>query len=318
MSPLLRVEDLRVYYLMRRGAVRAVDGVNLELGRGEAMGIVGESGSGKTTLALALARLIREPARVMGGRILFEGRDLLALEEEEMRRIRGRRLGYVFQDPFTSLDPLERVGEQLMEAIMVHESVEAREARERALRLLAEVGLTPDRLSYYPHQLSGGQRQRVAIALAIAHSPPLVVADEPTTALDVLVQEKVMDLLLGLKAKGTSLLLITHDLALAAQRCDALCVMYAGEVAEMGPTRQVISSPGHPYTMALLRSVPDPWADTTPLELPGHPPDLANPPLGCRFHPRCPFAMEVCRRKPPPELRKDGTVVRCWLHAGEA
>lgn len=157
MSPLLRVEDLRVYYLMRRGAVRAVDGVNLELGRGEAMGIVGESGSGKTTLALALARLIREPARVMGGRILFEGRDLLALEEEEMRRIRGRRLGYVFQDPFTSLDPLERVGEQLMEAIMVHESVEAREARERALRLLAEVGLTPDRLSYYPHQLSGGR-----------------------------------------------------------------------------------------------------------------------------------------------------------------
>jgi peptide/nickel transport system ATP-binding protein len=315
LSPLLIVKELRVYYELKSSVIRAVDGVSFDLEPGEALGLVGESGSGKSTLALAIARLLRRPARVVSGSIIFEGRDLLSLDEQEMRTIRGRRIGYVFQDPFTSLDPLERVGDQLVEALRAHEQLREHEARERALQLLEDVGLTRDRFSDYPHQLSGGQRQRVAIALAIAHAPPLVIADEPTTALDVLVQEKIMELLMSLKGRGSSLMLITHDLALASQRCERLAVMYAGEVVELGPSRRMAAKPLHPYTMGLLDSLPDPWSETEPRPLQGSPPDLSSPPTGCRFHPRCPFAMELCRRSPPPAKLREGALVRCWLYA---
>jgi len=311
---LLRINDLKVHYFTLRGIVKAVDGVSLTLNRNEFLSIVGESGCGKSTLAHAIAKLIRPPGRIIAGNIFFEGKDLNKLNEEEMRKIRGNRIGFVFQDPFTSLDPLQRVGDQISEVLIEHLNIEKKEAKEKAIELIKEVGLTEDRYNYYPHQLSGGQRQRVAIAIAIALNPSLLIADEPTTALDVIVQSNIMDLLQSLLKKGMSLIFITHDIALAGERSDNMAIMYAGKIAEIGKTSDIINEPLHPYTQGLISATPDIWNKREVKSIPGNPPDLINPPKGCRFHDRCKFAMDICKEKEPPLLSIKKRGVACWLY----
>ncbi len=309
---LLEIEDLKVYYRSKKGTVKAVDGVSLRIDRGEMVGIVGESGCGKSTLAYSIIRLVQGEVR---GKILFDGVNLLELSEEKMRRIRGKEIGMVFQDPMTSLDPLEKIGDQIVETITEHENVDEETAMRRARELLLKVGLPEDRVESYPHQLSGGQRQRVMIALAIALNPKLLIADEPTTALDVIVQERIMDILEGIKREGKSVILITHDLALASERCDRIAVMYAGWLVEMGKTSEIVKDPLHPYTKGLMDSIPDLWMKKEVKPMPGNPPDLTDPPKGCRFHPRCPLADDVCRREEPPTVNLGDRIVRCWRWA---
>jgi len=303
----LRIEGLTVEYRTLRGPLRAVDNVALSLRRGEWLSIVGESGSGKTTLALSIPRLLPANAVIAGGRIAVDGVDVAGLGEEDLRRlVRGRLVGVVFQEPGATLDPLRRVGDQIAEALMVHGLAAT---REEALKLagdsLERVGVPRDRVHSYPFQLSGGQRQRVAIAAAIALEPKLLVADEPTTALDVVVQARIMDLLDRLREEmSLSILLVTHDIALAAERSDRIAVMYAGRLVEEGPASDVAESPMHPYTRGLIDATPDLWGERRkPRPIPGGPPDLRSPPPGCRFHPRCPLAGEECRVREPPEIR---------------
>ncbi len=313
---LLEIKDLVVQYYTLSGVVNAVDKVSLSLEKGEWLSIVGESGCGKSTLAYSIIRLVPPPGKVDSGKILFKGRNLLEIEEKEFRKILGKEIGVVFQDPMTSLDPLRRIGDQLAEVYLVHDAAkDKKEALEKAGELLEKVGLTRDRLYSYPHQLSGGQRQRVAIAIAMALKPNLLIADEPTTALDVIVQENIMDLMTSFIKEGVSILFITHDIALAAERSDKIAVMYAGQLVEYGPVDKVVNDPQHPYTQGLLRSVPDLWGPKKIESIPGYPPDLRNPPPGCRFHPRCPYAMNKCRREKPPLIDLgDGHIVSCWKH----
>ncbi|XAT63970.1 ABC transporter ATP-binding protein [Geoglobus acetivorans] len=230
-----------------------------------------------------------------------------------MRDLRGKEIGMVFQDPMTSLDPLERIGDQMIETILAHKDMDRNDARELAGDMLEKVGLPRNRLNYYPHQLSGGQRQRIMIAMAVMLNPKLLIADEPTTALDVIVQEKIMDLLDDLKSEGKAIMLITHDFALASERSDRIAVMYAGWLVEYGSAEKLVNEPLHPYSKGLIQSVPDLWIDREIKPLPGSPPDLSNPPEGCRFRPRCRFAKEVCRKEPPSTV-VDGRVVKCWLY----
>jgi len=313
---LLQIKNLKTYYYSRKGILRAVDNVSLNVDSGELVGIVGVSGCGKSTLAYSIIRLILPPGRIVGGSILFNGKDLLKLSEKEMRKIRGKEIGMIFQDPMTSLDPLEKIGDQIVETIIEHEKVDKKTALERAKELLESVGLPADRVNYYPHQLSGGQRQRVMIALAVSLNPKLLIADEPTTALDVIVQEKIMDLLENLKKEGKAIILITHDLSLASERSDKIAVMYAGWLVEFVKTDDIVNDPLHPYTTGLINSVPDLWLDREIKPMPGFPPDFANPPSGCRFHPRCPKATERCRHEEPPTFDVDGRLVKCWLYGG--
>lgn len=310
---LLKIENLVTQYSSRRGILKAVDNVSLDVKRGEFVSIVGESGCGKSTLAFSVMRLILPPGKIVGGKIIFDGIDLLELSEEEMRKVRGKDIGMIFQDPMTSLDPLEKIGEQIAETIIEHEKMSKKEALEKASKLLESVGLPGDRIDYYPHQLSGGQRQRIMIALAVSMNPKLLIADEPTTALDVIVQEKIMDLLDELKKQGRAIMLITHDFSLAATRSDRIAVMYAGWLVEYGNARSVVDEPLHPYTRGLIESVPDVWIDREIKPMPGFPPDLVNPPEGCRFRPRCPHAMDKCSREPP-TVEVDGRKVKCWLY----
>ena len=314
---LLRVENLKVHYYTLSGIVRAVDGVSLSIEKGEWLSVVGESGCGKSTLAYAILRLVPPPGRIVSGRILLDGTDLLRLSGEEMRRVRGSRISMVFQDPMTSLDPLRKIGDQIVEAIVEHEELDVREARKRAEELLASVGLTSDMVNRYPHQLSGGQRQRVTIAIAMSLNPSLLIADEPTTALDVIVQDRIMDLIEGFKAEGTSIMLVTHDLALAAERSDKIAIMYAGKIVEYGPVDEVIDSPMHPYSKALLESTPRLRGPKRLRYIPGYPPDLRHPPPGCRFHPRCEKALKICSQKEPEPRYLNGRMVACWLYSGE-
>ncbi len=310
---LLRVENLKTYFHSKRGVVRAVDNVSLNIDRGEFVSIVGESGCGKSTLAYSIIRLISPPGRIVGGKVLFDGRDLLTLSEKEMRKVRGKEIGMIFQDPMTSLDPLEKIGDQMVETIREHVKVSKDEALEIAKEMLEKVGLPANRINYYPHQLSGGQRQRVMIAMAISLNPKLLIADEPTTALDVIVQEKIMDLLESMKKEGRSIMLITHDFALASERSDKIAVMYAGWLVEFGRAKDLVNDPLHPYSKALIDSVPDLWMDKEIKPIPGFPPDLANPPKGCRFRPRCPFADERCKKEPP-TVDLEGRIVKCWRY----
>ncbi len=309
---MLEVEDLTVHYFTTKGVVRAVEDVSFKAGRGEWLTFVGESGSGKSTVAHALINLISPPGRIVKGRILLEGRNILEMSKEELRKIRGREVGMVFQDPMTSLDPLRKIGDQMVEAMTEH-GVDEDEARKVAGDLLEKVNVPKDRLDYYPHQLSGGQRQRVAIAIAMSLRPKLLIADEPTTALDVIVQKAIMELLEELKKEKTSILFVTHDVSLAVERSDRMAVMYAGKLVEVGSVERLLD-PIHPYLKALLESVPDLYSDRKIKPIPGHPPDLRNPPEGCRFHPRCPFAMEICRKEEP-ELKEveKGHFVACHL-----
>ncbi len=308
---LLRIENLKTYFESKRGVVKAVDGVSFTVNRGEFVSVVGESGCGKSTLAYSIIRLISPPGKIVGGRIIFDGKDLLRLSEKEMRKIRGKEIGMIFQDPMTSLDPLEKIGDQMAETIMEHVKVSKKEALEIAGKMLEKVGLPANRINYYPHQLSGGQRQRVMIAMAISLNPKLLIADEPTTALDVIVQEKIMDILESMKKEGRTIILITHDFALASERSDKIAVMYAGWLVEFGKARDLVEDPLHPYSKALIDSVPDLWMDKKIKPIPGFPPDLANPPEGCRFRPRCPLADEKCKKEPP-AVDLEGRIVKCW------
>jgi oligopeptide/dipeptide ABC transporter ATP-binding protein len=310
-APLLEIDDLRVEYPARRGTVRAVDGVSLRLARGTTLGIVGESGCGKSTVGQAILQLIPPPGRISGGRIVFEGQDLQALSQEALRRLRGDRIAMIFQDPTATLNPVMPVGAQIAELFRWHRSELGRaEVQRKVVALLERVGIAePERRVHaYPHELSGGMRQRVVIACALALDPALVVADEPTTALDVTVQAQILELARSLQQeRGTALILISHDLGVIAEMCDRVAVMYAGAVVEAGPVDDVLENPRHPYTKGLIASRPriaEPDQDIKPI--PGSVPDLAHPPAGCPFHPRCALADATCRTTAP-ALRAIGT-----------
>jgi peptide/nickel transport system ATP-binding protein len=299
-EPLLAVRDLSVDYVTPEGPVRAVDGVSLDVARGEVVGVAGESACGKSTLAQALLRILPPPAVISAGEVRFEGQDLLALGEAELRRVRWRRISMVFQGALDALNPVVTVGEQLCDAIRAHEPVSAARARERAAALLDRVAIGADRLGAFPHQLSGGMRQRVAIAMALALDPALVVLDEPTTALDVILEREILHGLLALRrAHGFSVLFITHDLARMLEVSDRVAVLYAARLVEIAPAAALRAGPRHPYTQGLLRAFPSLRGEELPASIPGAPPGLRRPPAGCRFHPRCERADALCRERAP-------------------
>jgi peptide/nickel transport system ATP-binding protein len=311
----LELRNLRVWYGSARGPVRAVDGVSLEIAKGEVLGLVGESGCGKSTLGRGVMRLLPEGAKIDGS-VQFMGEDLVKLSNRQFRRIRGREIGLIFQEPMTRLNPLMRIEDHFAETLKTHDpGLHKREVRRRSLEALGGMGIPPTRFRSYPHEFSGGMRQRIMIALALVLHPRLVIADEPTTALDVLVEAQILSILADLKRNfDTSLLLITHNLGIVAEACDRVAVMYAGQIAEIGDARSVFSEPAHPYTRELLASVIS--LRTTRLHyIPGAPPSLIEPPPACRFHPRCPDAMRVCAQKDPIQVQTaTGQRVRCWLH----
>jgi peptide/nickel transport system ATP-binding protein len=323
-EPLFSVRNFSVEYHTRGGDVRAVDSVDLDIRRGEILGLVGESACGKSTLGKGLMRLHRVPARITGGQLLFDGRDLMKLPEEEMRKVRGGEIGMVFQDPMTSLDPVQRIIEHLTETVHTHEPATSEEqARQRAGELAEKLGIRAERLPEYPHQMSGGMRQRVMISLALALRAKLVIADEPTTSLDVIVEAKFLDLLRDLRREfGLTILLITHNIGVVAEVSDRVAVMYAARLVEIGDVRKIFADPKHPYTRGLLRSVPNIALDGAELyKMQGAPPSLLHPPAGCRFHPRCPSEMEICKRENPPmEVVGEDQQAACWLYSkrGEA
>lgn len=302
---LLEVSDLRTYFHTEDGVVKAVDGVSFKLKRGATLGIVGESGSGKSITNLSIIRLVpTPPGEIVSGEVKFGGQDLLKLSDADIRKIRGRRIAMVFQDPMSSLNPFMKISRQLMETTQLHLGHTKQQAREHALKMLETVGI-PDaheRLDSYPHEFSGGMRQRVMIAIALSCEPELLIADEPTTALDVTIQAQILELIKTLKrVTGASVILVSHDLGVVAGMTDQLIVMYAGKVFEQGPTRELFALPGNPYTKGLLRSVPDPTAEQGKLyQIPGQPPDVAHLPPGCPFAPRCERAEEICHREFPP------------------
>ncbi len=322
--PLLQITGLRTHIDVRHGTVHAVDGVNLEVAERETLGVVGESGSGKTMTGLSILRLLPRPGgRIAGGRILLDGTDLAALDERTMaREWRGRRVSMISQDPLTSLNPVYSVGDQVGAPFLYHGLARSRaEARRGAVDVLTQVRIpSPEtRLKDYPHQFSGGMRQRVVTAMAIACRPRLLIADEPTSALDVTIQVQMIDLLKRIQQDtGVGIILITHDMGVAASICDRIAVMYGGRVVESGPVRRIYRSPGHPYTRALLDSIPKLGERRGRLSaIGGQPPSLLNPPAGCRFAARCPQRMPVCEREYPPEfVPAEGQRVACWLHQG--
>jgi peptide/nickel transport system ATP-binding protein/oligopeptide transport system ATP-binding protein len=314
---LLEVRDLKTWFHTDDGVVRAVDGVSFDLGAGETLAIVGESGSGKSVTSLSILRLIPEPpGRIEGGTIRFRGRDLLALPVRDMRAIRGKEISMIFQEPMTSLNPVYTCGEQIVEAVMLHERLDRRAARARAIDMLRKVGIpSPEqRVDEYPHQMSGGMRQRVMIAMALACRPAILIADEPTTALDVTIQAQILELLERLRRElGMAVLLITHDLGVVAETADAVAVMYAGQVVEYGDVRAVFRRALHPYTAGLEASLPRLGATQDRLRvIPGNVPNPAHFPRGCRFHPRCPVRQERCLTDPPVLAFEHGRTSRCW------
>ncbi|HEY6803676.1 MAG TPA: ABC transporter ATP-binding protein [Pyrinomonadaceae bacterium] len=302
---LLEVKDLRTYFETEDGVVKAVDGISFRLERGETLGIVGESGSGKSVTNLSIIRLIpNPPGKIVSGEIIFKGQDILLLPQEEVRKIRGRRIAMIFQDPMTSLNPFLKISKQLMEMTRLHLGHSKTQAYEHAIKMLETVGI-PDarsRVNSYPHEFSGGMRQRVMIAMALSCQPELLIADEPTTALDVTIQAQILELIKKLKQEtGTSVIMITHDLGVVAGMTDQVIVMYAGKVFEQARTDELFARPGNPYTKGLLRSVPDPTSEQGKLyQIPGSPPDVAHLKPGCPFAPRCDRAEEICRREFPP------------------
>jgi oligopeptide/dipeptide ABC transporter ATP-binding protein len=320
--PLLSLENLSTHYVSQQGArvVRAVDEVTLSLEAGETLGIVGESGSGKSTLALTILRLLPAAARITSGRMMFEGENLLDKSDEEMRQVRGKRIAMILQDPMASLNPLFTIGDQVGEPLRVHEGASRASAWKRAIELLRSVRIaSPEtRVTQFPHEMSGGMRQRIVGAIGISCEPRLLIADEPTTSLDLTIQAQYLNLLRELqRAHGLALIFITHNLGIVAKMCDQLAVMYAGRVVESGPVRQIFESPAHPYTKALLNSIPrmsDSRQRLTAID--GQPPDLVSLPPGCAFAPRCPSAFDRCRQAAPPQRNLDEQrTVRCWLAA---
>ena len=316
---LLSVERLRVEFPTRRGLLVAVDDVSFAIAPGEVLGVVGESGAGKSLTGAAIIGLIDPPGRIGAGQVLLDGRRIDNLPAEAMRRVRGREIGAVFQDPLTSLNPLYTIGRQLIETITTHLDMSPGEARQRALDLLAEVGISAPkrRIDHYPHQFSGGMRQRVVIALALAAKPKLIIADEPTTALDVSIQGQIIALLKRLcRDHGTAVMLITHDMGVIAETADRVAVMYAGRIVEIGPVADVIHQPQHPYTRGLMGSIPSIVDEREQLaQIDGAMPRLTAIPAGCPFHPRCAYAFDRCRVERPELLRAATSLAACWLHA---
>ena len=317
--PLLEVRNLRVEFAGRRGTLVAIDDISFDIAPGEILGVVGESGAGKSLTGAAIIGLLDPPGRVAGGEIRFDGRRIDNLPYDEMRKMRGRAIGAIFQDPLTSLDPLYTVGQQLIETIQTHLKLNGAEARRRAVRLLQETGIpaAEERLDQYPHQFSGGMRQRVVIALALAGEPRLIVADEPTTALDVSIQAQIIALLKRLcKEHGAAVMLVTHDMGVIAESCDRVAVMYAGRIVEVGPVAAVIHAPAHPYTVGLMGSIPAMDEDRERLlQIDGAMPRLNAIPPGCAFNPRCPRAFAPCTVARPDLMPAGSTRAACWLHA---
>jgi len=316
--PVLSVRDLRVEFVTRRGVLKAIDGISFDIARGEVLGVVGESGAGKSVTGSAVIGLIDPPGRIAGGEILLSGTRIDNLPPEDMRKVRGKRIGMIFQDPLTSLNPLYRVSEQLIETIRTHTNLSASAARRRAIDLLAEVGIpAPDRrIDSYPHEFSGGMRQRVVIALALCAEPELIIADEPTTALDVSVQAQIIALLKRLgREHGTAIMLITHDMGVIAETADRVAVMYAGRVAEIGPVRDVVQNPLHPYAKGLMGAIPSLESDAERLvQIPGSMPRLSAIPPGCPFNPRCPYVFDRCRIERPEPIPHSERRVACHLY----
>lgn len=316
MTELLEISDLTVHFQINQGAIEAVDHINLKIRRGEVLGLVGESGSGKSVTSFAILRLIRPPGRVVSGSVHFDGIDLGTLPEEEMRRMRGAKIAMISQTPRTALNPLLSVGKQISRLLMVHAGLSAREADKRMLEMLRLVRIpAPEkRAKQYPHQLSGGMCQRIMIAMALATSPQLLLADEPTTGLDVSIAAKILDLLRDLSAKtGAAIMLVTHDLGVVADICDRVAVMHAGQVVECAPVRELFHNPAHPYTKALVRSIPRVDRDVVLEPIPGSVPSLVNPPSGCRYAGRCEWVMDRCRASRPAMIEAGpGHVVACY------
>jgi len=320
-APLLVVEDLKTHFFTRRGITKAVDGVSFTLDAGETLALVGESGSGKSVTCLSLVRLVPEPAgRIVGGRVLFDGEDLLQKSPAQMRRVRGKRIAMVLQDPMTSLNPALTIGGQVSEVVRLHQSLHGAPLRERVLEALRRLRISAPvtRLRQYAHQCSGGMRQRVTSAIALSCEPRLLIADEPTTSLDVTIQAQYLDLLKEVQAAaGVAVILVTHDFGIVAANADRVAVMYAGKIVEMGTTLQIFNNPRHPYTQALLRCLPDAGRQRQQLvEIGGQPPDLTRLPPGCPFAPRCPERRPICEQTYPPAVfAEDGHVAHCWVAA---
>lgn len=313
MQNLLETRSLSIRYRMGSGAVRAAENVNFALAPGEAVGLVGESGCGKSTLAKGILGVLPRYAEVKG-QILFEGRDLTSLPASELRTVRGEEIGLIFQDPMTRLDPLMTIEDHFIELIRHHRDVDKEEAEAMSLKALAAVGIPPSRFRNYPHEFSGGMRQRIMIAMALVLEPKLLIADEPTTSLDVIVEGQILQVLEDLRQRyALALLLVTHNLGIVAETCDRVAVMYAGRIVEEGPAKELFRDPLHPYTQGLLHSVIH--LETKELaSIPGHPPDLVRPPPGCAFHPRCPRAFEPCPKAVPALAQTNGRRVACYLH----
>ena len=317
-QPVLSVRDLRVEFVTRRGVLKAIDGVSFDIAPGEVLGVVGESGAGKSVTGSAVIGLIDPPGRIAGGEVWLSEQRIDNLSPEEMRRIRGKRIGMIFQDPLTSLNPLYRVGEQLVETIQTHANPSAAGARRRAIELLSEVGIpAPERrIDGYPHEFSGGMRQRVVIALALCAEPELIIADEPTTALDVSVQAQIISLLQRLgREHGTAIMLVTHDMGVIAETADRVAVMYAGRIAEIGPVQDVVQNPLHPYARGLMGAIPTLAQNASRLvQIPGSMPRLSAIPPGCPFNPRCPHAWDRCRIDRPEPIQHGAHKVACHLY----
>ncbi len=316
---MLEVSDLRTHFSTFGGArvIKAVDGVSFALGEGETLGLVGESGSGKTTTCLSIVGLLPRAARIVGGRVLFEGEDLTRKSQRELRRVRGRRIAVILQDPMASLNPLFTIFRQVAEPAFFHQQLRGRSLRARVQQLLGAVRIpSPEwRMRDYPHQMSGGMRQRIVGAIALAGGPRLVIADEPTTNLDVTIQAQYLDLLKDIQREtGVALIFVTHNLGIVARMCDKVAVMYAGRIVEQAPVRELFNAPQHPYTRALLGAVPKLGSKAPLFAIPGHPPNPASLPSGCAFHPRCPEAMPRCASEEPPDVALgDESTARCWL-----
>jgi len=319
----LRIRNLKTWFETELGQAHAVDGVSLDIPAGKTIALVGESGCGKSVTALSIMRLIPQPpGRYVDGEILLDGKDLLKLSEKQMRGLRGNEISMIFQEPMTSLNPVFRVGNQIGAAIRVHKKVSKKEARDQTIELLKKVGIPSpeDRVDDYPHQMSGGMRQRVMIAMALACGPRLLIADEPTTALDVTIQAQILELLRGLQAEtGMAMLLITHNLGIVAETAEDVAIMYAGKIVEQAPVRELFNAPKHPYTIGLFESLPSVHLNRDRLHtIKGNVPAATNFPSGCRFHPRCPYVMDVCpEREPPLESIRAGHHAACWLHDTE-
>ena len=342
-EPILEIKGLSIQYPIAIGTVGAVDDVSLTLYKGEALGLVGESGCGKSTLGLSILKLVRPPGRITGGQILYQGRDVVSMRGREILKLRGQNIAMAFQNPLTSLNPLFRIDRQFLETIQQHQpKIRKEQALKRSEAILEELGIDPERLYEYPHQLSGGMRQRIMLGLGLIMDPDIIVADEPTTSLDVIVEAGFIDLLNRLRRRyNLSIILITHNLGLVAEIADRVAVMYAGKIIEVGTAGEIYHNPLHPYTYGLINCVPNIRLDQKQLvTMPGNPPDLVDPPKGCRFSPRCPKVMEICRKKEPllkfygnikskltdPALdssaaaggRQAGSSTACWLYEEEA